>query len=884
MSKTYSAKDLAGSGGQHTYRDEALQQIAFPLGGMGAGCLHLGGAGNFQDFCLFNAPAFGHSPMTFAAVHCREKGRRGSLLRVLEGPVQGPHIYNQGRFGNGGLAAGHEGLPHMESARFKGEYPFAQVTLKDRDLPLQVWLEAYSPLIPGDEDASGLPAAFVSYRLRNRSQRRVAVQFSFNVQYPGKAGLHGHEADEVQKRQVRHRRQGATAGLYFDDSLPADHLGKTSIAVVSPRPDQQANCAWFRGGWFDALTMLTNQLLAGQLPRSPRSNAPSGQGRSRFGATLFWDLELRPGEEVEIPLIYTWHVPNTDQSHGQPACGEDAKDSCCPQDDPEIPSHYRPHYATRFADAWEVARYCTKNGADLQSRSRRFHRALFSSTLPNYVLDAVSANLAILKSPTVLRQHDGSLWNWEGSSYGNGCCAGSCTHVWNYAQAIPYLFPALERSLRDQELKWSMDEAGHVTFRSALPTNQTDHGFHAACDGQLGGIMKTYREWLISGDKAWLEERYPLLKRSLEYCIRTWDPDEKGALIEPHHNTYDIEFWGPDIMCTSFYLGALQSLAEMARNLGHQEDIQRYSDLAQKGKEFCDQHLWNGEYYFQQVQWKQLRAGARLEEWLSGEQVINDGAYSEEACKILKREGPKYQYGTGVISDGVIGQWFATMLGLPDALNRPRTRRHLQALFKHNFRPTLRGHANPQRPGYALNDEPGLLLCSWPRGGKPSLPFVYSDEVWTGIEYQVASHMIYEGLVREGLTLVKAVRQRYDGRVRNPWNEYECGNYYARALASYGVLLALTGFRYRAPDHCLELAPQLKKSKGRFLFSVDSGWGQVHYEQKGARLTVRVTVEEGYLDVGAVQVSGPLVGKKRRTDLATVKRARPGRSLRLELA
>lgn len=457
------------------------------------------------------------------------------------------------------------------------------------------------------------------------------------------------------------------------------------------------------------------------------------------------------------------------------------------------------------------------------------------------------------------------MWCWEGSSYDNGCCAGSCTHVWNYAQALPYLFPALERTMRDAELKHSMDRRGHVAFRSTLPTGAAEHGFHAACDGQLGGVMKVYREWQIGGDQRWLKARYPLARRSLEYCIRTWDPVRRGALVEPHHNTYDIEFWGPDIMCTGFYLGALRAMAEMATAVGRDEDARQYSALAEKGKAFCDARLWNGDYYCQRVEWKNLKSARQLRRLVEGAgQIHAGGGYSAEAMEIFKREGPKYQYGAGCISDGVMGQGLTTQLGLPDALNRSRTRRHLKAIFRHNFRRTLRGHANPQRPGYALNDEPGLLLCSWPRGGKPSLPFVYSDEVWTGIEYQVASHMIWEGLVAEGLSIVRAVRERYEGGVRNPWNEYECGNYYARAMASYGLLLALGGFRYHAAASRLELAPRLPHKNGRLFFSVESGWGSIDYSRRGRKLTVRIRVEEGELSVEEVVFSGALAGRRRR--------------------
>ncbi|MEW6752991.1 MAG: GH116 family glycosyl hydrolase [Candidatus Latescibacterota bacterium] len=868
MGTAYSKRELAGRGRQRTFRGDHLQQIAFPLGGLGAGCLHLGGAGNFQDFCLFNRPSFGHSPMTFAAVHCTQDGAAQGVMRVLEGPVQLPHIYNQARYGNGGLSSGHEGLPHMRRAVFRGEFPFAWVDLQDPALPLKVRLEAYSPLVPRDERASGLPAAFLSYRLQSTTLRPVRLQVSFNIQYPTPADLHGHDASDLQGHRVRLRSEDGISGLYFDSDLPAGDVRKMSLAVVSPLSGQRANCAWFRGGWFDALTVLAGQLMAGRL-ESHGESRPVLPGRARFGATLFWDLQLGPGQQVDVPLIYCWHAPNTDLQYGRLEPRACCEDGCGAQEGDAGSTTYRPYYSTLYEDAWAVARWALVHGDELRQRTRRFHRALFRSSLPDYALDAVSANLAILKSPTLLRQQDGYLWNWEGCSYGQGCCAGSCTHVWNYAQAVPYLFPSLERTLRDQEMKHSMDERGHVTFRSALPTGPVAHTFHAAADGQLGGILKVYREWLISGDDDWLAERYPLVRRSLEYCIATWDPERQGVLREPHHNTYDIEFWGPDVMCTSFYLGALQAMGCMAEHLGEADDARRYRELAGRGQAYCDARLWNGGYYVQQVEWRQTQASRDMERWT--------GSYSEEALVLLEREGPKYQYGKGCLSDGVIGQWYATMLGLPDALSRDRARQHLAAVFAHNFRRSLAGHANPQRPGYALNDEPGLLLCSWPRQDKPSLPFPYSDEVWTGIEYQVASHMIYEGMVAEGLSVVKAVRQRYDGRVRNPWNEYECGSYYARALSSYAVLLALSGFRYTAAHGRLDLAPQQGRPAGRFLFSVESGWGSVEYEKRPDSVVVRVRVEEGSLLLRQVVFGGLLVDRPCSQRMATPLTARPGR-------
>jgi uncharacterized protein (DUF608 family) len=515
------------------------------LGGLGAGCLHIGGRGELRDFFLFNSPVFGHNPMTFAALHCADE-RGSSCFRVLEGPLRASEIYDQGRYGNGLMAGGHEGLPRMEEARFQGEFPFAWLELKDRDLPIRVAIEAWSPFVPGDPDASGLPAAWITYKLRNRLRRKVNLQFSLNVLFP--------VPERGDHPTVVHNRRGHCQGLRFTSGLANDHASYATVAVVSPRAGQEANCAWFRGGWFDALSRLAADLTQGNLVAARQQ--PDGPGKSpKFGATLFWNLALEPGDTMEIPIIYAWHTPNSNLSFGK--APEPHNDQCSS-------GTYQPYYATRFKDAWDIAKNAVKRSSELYQRTTAFHHALFESTLPEPVLEAISANLAILKSPTVLRQQDGTLWCWEGCSSMNGCCAGSCTHVWNYAQAVAHLFPALERTLRDQELFWSMDDQGHVTFRAALPTSTTQHDFHAAADGQLGGILKLYRDWQISGDDAWLAERYPLARRSLDYCIRTWDPGLQGVLTEPHHNTYDIEFWGADIMCTGIYLASLQAMIRMS--------------------------------------------------------------------------------------------------------------------------------------------------------------------------------------------------------------------------------------------------------------------------------------------------------------------------------
>jgi hypothetical protein len=360
--------------------------------------------------------------------------------------------------------------------------------------------------------------------------------------------------------------------------------------------------------------------------------------------------------------------------------------------------------------------------------------------------------------------------------------------------------------------------------------------------------MKVHRDWRISGDHEWLRSLWPKVKASLDYCSQTWDPKGKGVLEEPHHNTYDIEFWGPDGMCTSFYLGALRAAVVMGEALG--EDVSRYQTLFERGRDYLESKLFNGEYFFQEIRWEDLKA----EDPISSSEDRWNTDYSPEAVELLRKEGPKYQYGDGCLSDGILGFWMAQMCGLGQIVDSDKVRQNLESIHRYNLKKDLSDHANPQRPSFALGNDGGLLLCTWPKGESLSLPFVYSNEVWTGIEYQVASHLMLEGLVEEGLDIVATCRSRYDGAIRNPFNEYECGHWYARALASYGLIQGLTGIRYDAVEKTLYIDSKIGDSFRAFI-AADGGFGTVGL-QNGEPF---VEIVHGTLDIQAISVSGTIM-------------------------
>ncbi|MDR1145666.1 MAG: hypothetical protein LBK71_05965 [Verrucomicrobiales bacterium] len=829
-----------------TYEGKHALQVAMPVGGIGAGNVSLAGNGALEDFSIRHVPQKSAVPdgwqpaaSAFGLVHIR--GQQ-PVTRLLEGPLPVEKIYNFGLNGQGLRRAGYEGMPRFAKSKFEGEFPFGHVHLSDPKLPLAVTLTAFNPYIPLDAKNSGIPCVILEYTFTNRSRRPVEFDFVYNMSSLTTGKTNGWKGEKSQAVPGR--------GVLFtnDEAANSETFGSSGVWSLGAAPVIKA--AWLRGGWFDAMSALWREVDEGRFA----ANKATVDGQDgRVGGSLLFKGQLKPGASATFPLVFTWYLPNVCWRRGDGNLFD-------PQD---ATPYWQPYYAGQWTDAADVAKYVRANYATLRARTLAFKDALFGSTLPREVIDAVSANLGILKSPTALRQKNGNFWGWEGCGVGWGSCDGTCTHVWNYAQVMPHLFPDLERTVREQELLRSMDEHGHVNFRAAIPDGPKRHHYHAAADGQLGGIMKVWREWQISGDNEWLGKMWPAARLSLEFCIGKWDPDRQGALVEPHHNTYDIEFWGPDGMCNTIYLGALSAAALMADATGADADAAEYRRLAAACAKFLDAELFNGEYYYQQVQYKNLRDKSFVEK-------INTTA-NDEVTRLLKKEGPKYQYGTGCLSDGVIGAWMALLYGIETPVNRANVRKTLSAIYKHNFRRDLSGHANLQRPGYAIGHEAGLLLCSWPRGGKPTLPFVYSDEVWTGIEYQVAVHLILEGKVREGLELVKTVRGRYDGTARNPYDEYECGSYYARAMASYALLPALSGYRYSAVSKTLWFGPQLPTRPFKVFFSAASGYGTIAL----TKTTLTVTVLEGALPVNELQLT---VGGKTKT-LAVNGSAKVGRPL-----
>lgn len=800
----YKKSDLYKHASERTFKGESLQMVAMPMGGIGTGCVSLGGRGELRDWEIFNRPGKGKDLDAFVLLWARKQGEEPVTKSVQRAPLP-PYWGPMGWRRDGG-----RGLPCFPEATFTAGYPFGEVEFEDKSFPLQVSVEGFNPFIPLDPEASGIPAAILTYKLRNPSTKPVEATLLVNL--PNVVGTDGIRFQgEMVKGTVSELREGEgfQAIRMTNLELPVGHPRGGTMAIAARGAEFTHLLSWPKGeGWWDSFHLFWDDFAADGRFDDPGSAGPF-EGPQPASAALGVRVTIKPRATVKIPFVIAWHFPTrvNEWDSEKEVQGERLVNE----------------YNNRFGDALEVAEHVLANLESLRDRSKAYAKALLSSTLPGVVLDAVSSQSCILKSQTCLWLDTGDFHGFEGCSAEIGCCPMNCTHVWNYEQTLAYLFPSLERTVRRTDYLCNVREDDSMAFRTKLPLGRTCWGFLPAADGQMGTILKLYREWLLSGDDELLRELWPNAKRTMDFAQRVWDADGDGVMEGEQHNTYDIEFFGANTMMGSLYLGALKAAAIMAARVGDEEARERYLDLFAKGTVNLDRACWDGDYYIQ---------------------VVDLEAH------------PRYQYGTGCLADQLLGQWFSHVVGLGHVLPADHVKSSLRSLFKHNFRTSFYDHANPQRI-YALADDAGLLLCTWPKGGRPALPVVYGDEVWSGIEYQVAAHMIYEGLVDEGLSIVKGIRDRHDGIRRNPFNEFECGDHYARALASWSVLLALSGYRYSAPEGSLSFAPRMGGSKFECFFSTGTAWGTVRLANGKGAPTVKLSVIEGTLELRQLGAASP---------------------------
>ncbi len=612
--------------------------------------------------------------------------------------------------------------------------------------------------------------------------------------------------------------QGKSARLQIVDSQagPWGNIGVGEI-VHSDKPAQAVAKLQER---HDFGTLTLGMLEPGEQDRAvaslPHAAVPAGlfgtvaahdDATEPFGRQLRGGLcrsrTLAAGEDMTVTFVITWHFPN-DSVDGVRDTGR--------------------YYAQRFADAGAVAEYVSTHFSSLYQQTRLWHDTWYDSTLPYWFLDRTFLNTSILASSTCHRFATGRFYGWEGV----GCCAGTCTHVWQYAQAVARVFPELERDLRERtDFGIAFDAAtGIIRFRA--------EGAGLAVDGQSGCVLRSYREHQMSPDDQFLTRNWAKIKRSLQ-CLIDKDGDANGILESGQHNTLDADWYGPVAWLSGMYLAALRAGQQMAQEVGDEPFADVCGQILAIGQQNIVSGLFEGEYFINKPD-------------PGHPEAINSG--------------------TGCEIDQVLGQSWAWQVGLGRVLPEQETRLALQSLWRYNFTPDVGPYREANKPGrwYAMPGEAGLLMCTFPRndwdykkaaGKGAEWAAGYFNECMNGFEYQAAGHMIWEGQVQEGLAVARAVHDRYHPARRNPWNEVECGDHYARSMASYGVFLAACGFAYHGPQGSLGFAPRLTPEDFRAAFTAAEGWGTYRQQIVGQQLSATIQLQWGSLAVRTLTFDCP---------------------------
>ena len=786
------------------YDENHVSKIALPVGGIGTGTVSVSGRGNLVDWEIMNRPGNGFSTVTpgndapFFAIHIEKDEKK--YTKGLMGPLLNyEYEHMEGR------PVDHHGIPRFAKATFDAAYPFGMVNLSDPELPVKVKMKVFNPLIPGDADVSGIPIAILRYEVTNTTGSPLIVSVCGSIRnFIGKDGSKFHldwKGDRIYEGAVKNKNEFRSSenfqGIYFmpgevekdDPAWGTMALTTDAVSGVTYRTSSVPN-AW-SNAVLDFWDDFSND---GNLVEKDKQVDDDPM------ASLSVQQEIPANGTKVFQFFLTWHFPNRKAWAS------------------EVVGNY---YATQYADAWDVISKTYPKLKALENRTLEFVNAFLDSDFPDEVKEAALFNLSTLRSQTVFRLADGHMMGWEGCMDMNGSCAGSCTHVWNYEQATAFLFGHLAETMRDVEFNYATRSNGSMSFRAGLPLINAQSGGTAA-DGQMGTIMKMYRDWQLSGNTAFLQKSWPNVKQALAFAWEdnSWDANADGVMEGSQHNTMDVNYSGPNPQMQFWYLGALKAAEKMALAMDDNEFAKKCSAIYNSGSKWTDEHLFNGEYYEQQVLDPETK------------EIITD--YS--ALNM-----PKYQLAKGCLVDQLVGQYMAHICGLGYLAPKEHILTTLKSIQKYNYRESMVDHFNNMR-SYALGNESALLMASWPNG-RPKVPFPYFSEVMTGFEYTAAIGMIYEGMEKQGMKVIRDIRDRYNGAKRSPFDEAECGHHYARAMASWGAVPALTGFHYSAIENTMQMAPRV----GKWFWSNGYAWGTTEIKKDGRNFNVSLKVMHGEL-------------------------------------
>ncbi len=805
-------QSLFQRGDPEIFHGEQLKHIGMPVGGLCAGLLYMGGDGKPWLWDIFNRNSMAKSVTYGGRTFGNSDGATYVEPLIPHSPLAQGFAVKYQVEGKSTVRRCDRG-GNWAQLTFQGNYPVATVSYADPDCPLTIKLQAFSPFVPLSFDDSSYPATIMRYTVTNVSSGPVELEFAGWLE---NAVLLMSSPGENILRQNRPFQDGNGRGMLLSGGINNANV----TASAKPGAGNKSHPGISVGQRHDFGTMAIYLIdtdpgvfSCSVVPEGDPGeqvfsavDTPDGKATTvgdRPIAALKKGFTLAPGKSSTLSFIISWHFPNIDPVINGPGTVHS--------------------YAVRFSDAGAVATHIAANFERLRNDTFAWVQTWHDSTLPRWFLNRSFNNICNLATTTSYRFADGQFWAWEGVY----SCEGTCTHVWGYVQAVARIFPELERALREKtDYAFALDpKTGTINFRGT-------HGGFAA-DGQAGIILRTYREHLMTVDDSFLKPLWPKVRLAMDRLIS--QVNDKGLLDGSQHNTLDTAWFGEISWISGLYLAAVRAAEEMAKVVGDSDYEAKCRALFAKGSQSLVPELFNGEYFFNKVDPQHLDA-------------INSG--------------------TGCEIDQLMGQSWAWQVGLGRIFPKKESVTALNSLYRYNFAPDAGHYHEQMKVGrwYAMPGEAGLLVCTFPRpdwdfkkasGKGPDWAALYFNECQSGYEYEAASNMIAEGLVQEGLAVVRAIHDRYAPEKRNPFNEIECGDHYSRAMASYGSFITICGFEYDGPAGSIGFAPKLTPQNFKAAFTSAQGWGSFSQSFDDSSFTASLTLKWGQLSLKMVSVTPP---------------------------
>ncbi len=792
------------------YSGNKIKQIKFLLGGIGAGNISIEGRGALTDWEIFNRPGKGKRMYgNFVSILVKNKNEK--KYRIVAGKPFPPF---ENSFGYQNLNI--DGCPHFEKVEFINYFPFVIINFSDKNIPIEINLEAFTPFIPLDYENSSLPIAIFNYKIKNLTKDEIDIFLTFSLMNPigtdGTENLNSPSNINFGKNINFYKEMGEIKGLYLTSyKYEKESPRYGNISLFTESKDVSYKSQWEKSGWWDDYENFWREFKRGKFEIVESKESPDG---ITYWTTLGVKEKLKKKEVKTINFYLSWYFPNRINYWG---LDEEVKNKII-----------KNWYSKKFSNSIEVINYYVENKKYLDKESRKFADIFFSQSLPRSFLTTISSQLNTLRSNTFFITEDGYFYAFEGCYDNSGCCPLNCSHVYNYDFTISYFFPQFMKKQREIDYLYNTDENGYMAFRTNLPLGEKLWQFKPATDGQMGTILKIYREWKITGDNEFIKKIYDKLRKTVEFSWKNWDKNKDGLIEDEQHTTYDVELYGENPFTSFIYLASLKAMAEISDFVNDIFLKNECEKIYENGRRKIIEELWNGEYFIQ---------------------------------KCNKKPVPKYQFLNGCLTSQLLGQFFADVLNLGSIVDKKYIKKTLHSILKYNFK-NFSEHTNFMRI-YGLGNEKGIIVCSFPKDDRPEIPMPYCDEVWTGEEFVISSLLIKRGEFKKAKEIVDAMDDRYDGEKRNPFCHIECGYHYGRGLSAFGLILSLGGFFVDNVKKEIHFSPVSISNNLNLFFSSGTGWGYFKWLEKKKKEIFEIKILKGFIEFQKVIFKNRNKGKKK---------------------